>query len=63
MIHISEYGRWDDLIYAVYGTKLHYNMIEIVKAQLKLDLDSKTPSLLAKWMPSENTSSITSTDT
>lgn len=59
MIHISEYGRWDDLIYAVYGTKLHYNMIEIVKAQLKLDLDSKTPSLLAKWMPSENTSSRT----
>ena len=59
MIHVSEYGRWDDLIYAVYGTKLHYNMIEIIKAQLKLDLDSKTPSLLAKWMPSENTSSRT----
>lgn len=59
MIYISEYGRWDDLIYAVYGTKLHYNMIEIIKAQLKLDLDSKTPSLLAKWMPSENTSSRT----
>lgn len=59
MIHVSEYGRWDDLIYAVYGTKIHYNMIEIIKYQLKLDLDSKTPSLLAKWMPSENTSSRT----
>ena len=58
LIYVSEYGRWDDLIYAVEGTLLHYDMINIIKKQFKLDLDCKTPSLLAKWMPSENTSSF-----
>ena len=29
----------------------------IVKKQLILDLDCKTPSLLGKWLPSENASS------
>ena len=32
-------------------------MIDLIKKQLLLDLESKTPSLLGKWMPSENTSS------
>ena len=58
LIYVSEYGRWDDLIYAVEGTLLHYDMINIIKKQFKLDLSCKTPSLLAKWMPSENTSSF-----
>ena len=30
--------------------------LDFVKEQLTLDLTSKTPSLLAKWLPSENAS-------
>lgn len=61
---ISEYGRWDDLIYICYNTKLWKKAIEIIRNQLTEDLMSmrrsdKTPvSLLGKWMPSENTSSL-----
>ena len=57
LTQVSEYGRWDDLIYATEGTKLQNDALEIIKNQFKLDLDSKTPSLLAKWLPSENASS------
>lgn len=57
--NISEYGRWDDLIYAVEGTKLEEDAFYIIKKQLVLDLDCKTPSLLGKWLPSENASSRT----
>lgn len=53
---VSEYGRWDDLIYTTYGTRLWYHAMGIVEKQFKLDLECKTPSLLAKWMPSENAS-------
>ena len=55
--HVSEYGRWDDLIYATLYTPVEKDMLNIIDKQLTLDLDSKTPSLLAKWMPSENASS------
>lgn len=54
---ISEYGRWDDLLYITEDTPLFTDAIAIVKAQFKLDLDCKTPSLLGKWLPSENASS------
>ena len=54
---ISEYRRWDDLIYATVDTPVRANMLDIVKHQLALDVDCKTPSLLAKWLPSENASS------
>ena len=54
---IPEYRRWDDLIYATEGTKVEKDMFNIVKHQLALDVTSKTPSLLAKWLPSENASS------
>lgn len=57
LIHVSEYGRWDDLIYCTIGTPVEEDMLNIINKQLTLDLDSKTPSLLAKWMPSENASS------
>lgn len=59
LIQISEYGRWDDMIYIAEGTKLERDMLEIIKSQLLLDMDSKTPSLLGKWIPSENASSHT----
>ena len=61
---ISEYGRWDDLIYISSASeKAWTKAMQLIKDQLKEDLESirkgpKTPvSLLAKWLPSENTSS------
>ena len=55
--YLPEYGRYDDLWYSTENTELWRNTIAIVEDQIYLDLDSKTPSLLAKWLPSENTSS------
>jgi len=49
---IPEYGRFDDLY--VVDSKFY---IELVKQQLENDKKSDTPSLLAKWLPSENASS------
>ena len=56
LIHVPEFGRWDDLFVFI-GTPLETDALNIVKHQLALDVQCKTPSLLAKWMPSENTSS------
>lgn len=55
--HISEYGRWDDLIFCTVDTPLEKKAFDIITKQLILDTQCKTPSLLAKWMPSENASS------
>lgn len=54
--NIAEYGRWDDLIYVAEGTPCEDKAFEIIKKQLVLDVQSTTPSLLAKWMPSQNAS-------
>lgn len=56
LIHVPEFGRWDDL-YAFIGTELEKDALTVIKNQLALDVQCNTPSLLAKWMPSENTSS------
>ena len=56
LIHVPEFGRWDDL-YCFIGTDLEADALAIIRHQLALDVQCKTPSLLAKWMPSENTSS------
>lgn len=56
MAHIPEFGRWDDL-YAFVGTDLETDAFNMMKMQLALDVSCKTPSLLAKWLKSENTSS------
>lgn len=59
---VPEFGRWDDLIDIIYEfRKTNYaivkaGMLQII-TQLSLDESCKTPSLLAKWMPSENASS------
>lgn len=50
------FGRWDDL-YVFVGTPLEDQAFELMKVQLVLDVECKTPSLLAKWLKSENTSS------
>lgn len=55
--YIAEYGRWDDLIYSTLDTKLEDYALFLIKQQLVLDLDCKTPSLLGKWLPSTNASS------
>lgn len=57
--YVSEYGRWDDLIYTCFDTPLENYMLGIIRHQLALDVQCKTPSLLAKWMPSCNASSKT----
>lgn len=59
MKHIPIYRRWDDL-YTLVGTPLENEMFKFLKEQLALDINSKTPSLLAKWLKSENTSSYKS---
>ena len=57
--YIPEYGRYDDL-YTFVGTPLEKDAFVFIKNQLMLDMDCKTPSLLAKWLKSENTSSLES---
>ncbi|MDH6674404.1 hypothetical protein M2277_005096 [Paenibacillus sp. LBL] len=53
---IPVYGRWDDL-YVLFGTKLETEAIRVIADQLKKDLGTEKPSLMAKWLKSENTSS------
>jgi len=54
---VPEYGRWDDLFHLVYVDNVKHDVFDIVRKQLKEDRESDEPSLLAKWMPSENASS------
>lgn len=56
LAYIPEFGRWDDL-YTFVGTPLEKDAFNIMKHQLALDVTCKTPSLLAKWLKSENSSS------
>ena len=62
---IPEYGRWDDLVYLTYesrGTKFEKNGLMIIGNRLWDDynlINTSQVSLLAKWMPSENASNIT----
>jgi hypothetical protein len=54
--HIPLFRRWDDL-YVFVGTPLETDAFNFMKHQLALDVQCKTPSLLGKWLKSENTSS------
>lgn len=54
---IPEYRRWDDVIYSLVDTPLENDALSFIKHQLTLDIQCKTPSLLGKWLPSENASS------
>lgn len=56
LVNLSEYGRWDDVIYTCVGTPIETAALNVIKHQLALDVTCKTPSLLAKWLPSENAS-------
>lgn len=55
--YIPLMGRWDDL-YVFVGTPLEKDAFDIMRHQLALDVECKTPSLLAKWLKSENASSF-----
>ena len=54
--YIPEYNRFDSL-FVLRGTALENQMVNVIKQQLASDKNDKHPSLLAKWMPSVNTSS------
>ena len=66
LINIPFYGRWDDFVslFGVMGSVVDEAVVRIVSAQLDMDLLSMERggpvSLLAKWMPSENASSVES---
>lgn len=57
---MAEYGRFDDL-FTLFNTDAEAKAIEIITNQLKCDMDNMAKgepiSLLAKWLPSVNTSS------
>lgn len=53
---IPHYGRWDDL-YALFDTQIEKEAGKLMAKQLARDIESDKPSLLAKWLKSENASS------
>jgi len=63
--NFAHYGRWDDLL-QLNGTKVWEDVLMVIQARLELDLhnwgqrESGEVSLLAKWLPSINTSSRSS---
>ncbi|MBQ4401253.1 MAG: DUF2828 family protein, partial [Synergistaceae bacterium] len=48
--------RYDDIL-ELLGTKCEQSALSLIASQLKSDMDSESPSLLAKWLPSVNASS------
>lgn len=54
--YIPEYNRFDSM-FVLRGTALETQMVKAIKQQLVSDKIDEHPSLLAKWMPSINTSS------
>ncbi len=59
LTHIAEYGRFDDLL-VLMDTPVEKAMLGVVREQLRRDIhamnNGETVSLLAKWLPSVNTS-------
>lgn len=58
--YIPIYGRYDDLLVAL-NTPVENDMVKLIQKQLEIDIENKKNnkpiSLLAKWLPSINTSS------
>lgn len=57
--YLPEYGRYDDL-FELFDTDLEDDVINLIKTQLTEDIASQKNgiSLIAKWLPSENASSV-----
>lgn len=60
--NISEFGRWDDLVFLIgFDKNVDEYISHMIKTQLYEDLnnivDNQPISLLGKWLPSENASS------
>jgi hypothetical protein len=53
MTLIPFFGRWDDL-YEFHGTQLHKDAFQFMKETFFADLNSDKPTLLGKWLKSEN---------
>lgn len=53
---IPEFGRWDDL-FCLEGTSVWNDVLELIKKNWQSCFENSKPSLLAKWLPSPNTSS------
>ena len=57
--YVAEYGRYDDLL-CLMGTPCEKDVLAVLKAQFNADIkameEKKEVSLLAKWLPSVNTS-------
>lgn len=57
----AEYGRYDDTL-SLLGTKCEESLAKHIRSQLNVDLaaadNGKSVSLIAKWLPSVNTSSL-----
>ena len=51
--HVAEYGRWDDIFF---DDEVVYKELQ---KQLLADKSAEAPSLLAKWLPTINASSLT----
>ena len=58
---VCEYGRYDDLL-VLLDTELADDVINLFKNQLNKDITEDHPSLLAKWMPSCDASSVKTKD-
>jgi hypothetical protein len=54
--NISFFGRFDDLL-ELFDTPVEKDMMTLINNQLYTDLSADAPSLVAKWVPSINTSS------
>lgn len=58
---VPEYGRWDDLFQFVKHEEVGQEVTDFILESFELDISllqqGNGPSLLAKWMPSENASS------
>lgn len=54
---IAEYGRWDYILEGI-DTLIDSEVISMIKSQIKIDSNSNTPSLLAKWLPSHRTHGV-----
>jgi hypothetical protein len=54
--NVPAFGRWDDLL-CLLDTQIGDEVLTLIRKQFFSDMKAEKPSLLAKWMPSENASS------